>query len=88
LWAVARDLKVPLDEKVKHLRDLPYTLSYVVRKRMQIDNLNELPEEKRPTDELIWEKSPEELDSWLDRVIKNGKQETATLVIKDSDVEG
>ena len=34
----------------------------------------ELPKEKRPTDKMIFDFPPEELDQWLDQVL-NGKQE-------------
>jgi hypothetical protein len=44
-----------------------------MRKRMQIDNLNELSKDKRPTDEMIFEGSSEELDRWLDKVL-SGKE--------------
>jgi len=39
-----------------------------VRKKSQIDSFRELPKEKRPTETMIWEGSPEELETWFDRV--------------------
>lgn len=53
--------------------ELPWTISYVVRKRTQIDSYNELPKEKRPPDNLIWYSIPEEIDKWFDKVFKSGK---------------
>ncbi len=57
----------------------------------QIDNLNELPKEKRPPDNIIWDGTSEELDDWLDRVLGDPKKRPQTnvqLVIKDNEVEG
>jgi len=70
---VAKNLLVPLDTKLKELKDLPYTISYVIRKRLQIDNLNELPKEKRPPDKILWSGTPEDLDDWLDKVLPSKK---------------
>jgi hypothetical protein len=75
---------------VKHLLQLPYTISFVIRKMQQIDNLNELPKEKRPPDYIIWDGTTEEMDEWLDRVLDHsGKKQTQVeFVIKGSDIEG
>jgi len=54
---------------------------------LQIDNLNELPKEKRPTDEMIFEGSPEELDSWLERVLSGKEQDQFYLNIRDEEIE-
>jgi len=70
LWAIAKELKV-FPNKIEELAEIPHTISYVIRKRMQIDSLNELPEEKRPPDYLIWWSTPEELDHWIKQVIKD-----------------
>lgn len=55
---------------------------------MQIDNLNELPEDKRPPESMIWDGTPEDIDNWLNRVFK-GKQESnkANIVIRDDEIE-
>lgn len=58
-----------------------------MRKRLQIDNLNELPKDKRPTDEMIFEDPPEELDKFLDRVISGKEQSKFDLEIRDEDIE-
>lgn len=88
MWAIARDLQVPLDTKIKELNDIPYTITYVIRKRMQIDNLNELPEEKRPPELMIWDGTQEELQSWIDRVVRGKESKTAEIVIPDYEIEG
>ena len=66
---------------------MPHTISYVIRKRQQIDSLSELPKEKRPSDELIWEGSPEDLDDWLSRVFGSKEQTSVEFSIKDELVE-
>lgn len=84
-------MHVPLDSRIKVLSDTPYTISFVIRKMQQIDNLNELPKEKRPTDDIIWEGTSEDLDEWLEKVLGDPKkrpQETIELVIKPDEVEG
>jgi len=60
----------------------------VVRKRIQVDNYNELPKEKRPTEKMIWEGTPEEIDNWLDRVFSKKTETEAVFTIKDSEIEG
>lgn len=52
---------------------MPYTISYVIRKRQQIDNLNELPKEKRPPENILWEGTSEDLEEWLTDVLKTNK---------------
>ncbi len=82
-------MRIPLDPKIKELKQLPYTISYVIRKLQQVDNLNELPKEKRPPDDIIWDGTSDELDEWLDRVLSNPKnKETVEFIIKDKDIEG
>jgi hypothetical protein len=77
-----------LDSRIKTLADTPHTISYVIRKRQQIDSLSELPKEKQPDLETIWDKSPEALDEWITRVF-NPKEKLTTLIdIKDDMVEG
>lgn len=81
-------MQVPLDPNLKELSDIPYTISYIIRKRQQIDNLNELPKEKRPPDSLIWEGTSEELDDWLDKVFDKKIKDTVDVYIKPAEVEG
>lgn len=81
-------MKVPLDDSVEEIEDLPYTISFVVRKRQQIDNLNELPEEKRPPELMLWDGTSEEIDAWLKKVMGGKAETTAELIIKDNEIEG
>ena len=81
-----------MDKRVEHLENMPYTISFVIKKRMQIDNLMELPKEKRPSSKLIWEGSAEELEEWLEVVLNPDKKKKRTnvfeFVIPESQIEG
>jgi len=59
----------------------------VIRKRIQIDNLNELPREKRPSDWLIWWAYPEELDNWLDKILSGKVKPKAEILISEDEIE-
>jgi hypothetical protein len=86
---VASALRVPLDLKLEKLQDIPHTISYVIRKRIQVDNLNELPKEQRPPIKMMWEGTAEEIDEFLERafnVSKTGKSED--LIMDLNDIEG
>ena len=54
---------------------------------MQIDSLNELPQEKRPPDLMIWDGKPEDIQKWLKDVFDNKKKPITTLVINESEIE-
>jgi len=82
-------LQIPLDPRIKELADLPYTISFIIRKRQQIDNLSELPKEKKPPEDLIWNGSPEELEDWLSKVFDNKKGNNDIIFsIDPKNVEG
>jgi len=66
-------LKLPLDTDLTEIRDLPYTISFVIRKRMQIDSINEIPKEKRPPELMLWDGDSEEIESWINKAF-DGKQ--------------
>lgn len=55
---------------------------------MQIDNLNELPKEKRPSEWMIWEGTSDEIESWLNKVLSGKQSSTANLVIDERKIEG
>lgn len=83
-------MQIPLDPNIKQLTDVPYTISYVIRKRIQIDNLNEIPQDKRPPEMMIWDGTSEELEDWIDRVFDKKKKkdfDTAKILIFDSELE-
>lgn len=81
-------MQVPLDPRVEELSQLPYTISYVVRKMQQIDNFNELPKEKRPPTDMIWDGTSDELDEWLDRVLGGPKKPQHEVELLIDDIEG
>jgi len=58
--------------------ELPWTISFVVRKRIQIDSYNELPKEKRPPDKLIWYGTSEDIEKWFDKVFSDNKKKDTT----------
>jgi len=66
---------------------MPYTISFVIKKRLQIDNLNELPKDKRVPEYMIWDSSPEEIEEWLDRVMNRKPTDTSELIILDREIE-
>ena len=85
IWSLAKALHTPLDQKVEELKDYPYTISYTIRKLTQIDNLRELPKEKQPTEKIIWEGTAEELDDWIEDVVKD--RGTDVVEIPFSEIE-
>ena len=65
---------------------MPYTISFVIRKLIQLDSFNELSKEKRPPDDIIWDGTQDDIESWIDRVIY--KKEPQTFKLDLIDVEG
>ncbi len=84
---MSKALHYPLDSKINTLIEVPYTISFVIRKRMQLDNINELPKEKRPSDHLIWDAPSDELNEWFNKVSKNKEPQNAEIVFLDSEIE-
>jgi hypothetical protein len=65
-------------------------MSYVAKKRLQIDNLNELQKEKRPPDTILWWGTAEDLEEWLDKVLGTKKEvqdENLEFMIRQEDIE-
>lgn len=87
MWSVAKALQVPLDKSIKNITDIPYTISFVIRKRQQIDNFNELSKDKRPPELMMWDGTPEELEEWIDKVFHPKKSMKSEFVIDDSEIE-
>lgn len=50
---------------------------------MQVDNLSELPRDKQPPDDILWEGDSEELDEWLDSVFSAKKDTGLSLTLDD-----
>ena len=55
---------------------------------MQVDNLSELPKDKRPPELTIWDGTSDDIESWLDRVFSGKQESKANLVISPKDIEG
>jgi len=90
MWSSSNSLQLPLDPSIKSSRELPYTISYVIRKRLQIDSLMELPKEKRPPDNILWSNGSKKLEQWLDNVLRPNKKEKVNehLHIPIDQIEG
>ena len=54
---------------------------------MQIDNLNQLPEEKRPPEFMIWDSPPEAIEEWLAKVYDKKDPDIIEFEILESDIE-
>jgi hypothetical protein len=59
----------------------------VIRKRLQIDSLNELPKEKRPPNNIIWDGTSRDLENWLDTVFNNKKPPQTNIFINEDEIE-
>ena len=81
-------MKIPLDDNITDLSDVPYTISYVIRKRIQLDSFNEVPKDKRPPASLVWDGTSKELDEWFDSVYGKNKNKSDKLSLTLSDIEG
>lgn len=62
--------------------EVPWTISFVLRKRMQIDSFAELPKEKRPPDNIIWHGTQDDIDRWFDKVFKRGDKPGEEVVLE------
>lgn len=80
-------MQIPLDSKIEKLEDIPHSISYVVRKRQQIDSLAELPKDKRPPEKMIWDGTPEEMEDWIDNVVLGNAQGNIDIMIDEGEIE-
>lgn len=80
-----------MHEDLPPVDELPWTISYVIRKRMQLDSYAELPKEKRPPDWMIWYGTNEDIDDWFDKVFDRKKRkgynpDEIVIQIADEDI--
>jgi hypothetical protein len=76
-----------LHKKLPPIDELPWTISYVLRKRAQVESFKELPKDKRPPDDYIWYLPPEKLDEWFDRVLyKDSPKDEVIFEIDESEI--
>lgn len=80
-------MRIPLAKKITELTDLPYTISFVIRKRLQIDGFSDMPKEKRPSEKMIWEGTVEDIERWIEEVYGNKVKQEFDFVISDSEIE-
>lgn len=77
-----------MHENLPSADELPWTISYVIRKRAQIDSFNEIPSEKRPPDDLIWYGTQKDIDEWFKKVLKTtGNPNEFILNISEDEIE-
>lgn len=74
----------PLDTRLISIIDYPYTISFVIRKALQIEGFNELPKNKRPP-ENIWDNATE-MELWIDN-LSAGEPNTVDLIIPEWEIE-
>ena len=55
----------------------------MIRKRTQIDALNEFPKDKRPPEFMIWDGYSEDIEEWIDTVVDKKEQQTVDILLKD-----
>lgn len=79
-------MQIPLDSNIRNIEDIPYTLSFAIRKNIQVDALAEVPKDKRPTDRMVWDGDSEELESWLDNMYNSKKQNVVDFEIDEGDI--
>jgi hypothetical protein len=85
MWHIVQNSNIQFDELFVGIADIPYTFSFLIRKRMQIDSWMELPKDKRPP-ESIWD-DPDELEDWFDRVFDTDKQTEFNIEYDENEVE-
>ena len=55
---------------------------------MQIDSLMELPKDKRPPEDIIWDGTSKDIDIWIDRVYGSKGSQANSITFSIQDVEG
>jgi hypothetical protein len=88
VWSTTKASGLPLHIDLPPADELPWTISYVIRKRAQLDSFNELPKEKRPPDSMIWYGDNRDIDNWFDKVFKSDRRPDEILLdISDEEIE-
>ena len=83
-WRIVKELHYPLHSTLKDITtsEYPYTITFVMKRRMQLDSYLELPEDKRPP-RAIWD-YPSQLDEWFKNAFSDGsKQNEFTLPVDE-----
>jgi hypothetical protein len=89
MWSTAKASGIPLHKGLPPTDELPWTISYVIRKRAQLDSFNELPADKRPPTNMIWYGDSKDIDNWFRKVfkMKEGNPDEFILQISDDEIE-
>ena len=82
-WQIIKHTGLALDNRIKNVAQVPYTISYVIRQRAFLDSLNELPKDKRPPEKLVFDGTREELENWLEGVLSDKIQPTVTINLSE-----
>ena len=62
-------------------------MTYLIKKRQQLDNFLELPKEKQPPDLMIWWGTPEDIEDWLDKVYsRKPKDDDIEFIIREEEI--
>lgn len=87
MWGVHKNSPLPLHSDLPAADKLPWTISYVIRKRAQIDSFMELSKEKRPPERMIWYGTPDEIEDWFDKVFSNRTPQNEFVVqVSEDDI--
>jgi hypothetical protein len=84
VWLIAKELKA-LPKTLEEIARLPYTISYVLRKQMQLDSFEEISADKRPPDRIVWWGTAEEIDQWIKSAFNLGTSNE--ILISDAEIE-
>jgi hypothetical protein len=53
----------------------------------QIDNLNELPKDKRPPQDIIWDGTSDDMEEWLEKVLSGPNKVKREVEFLIDDIE-
>lgn len=87
LWHIAEKTGQVLHSNLKYVTDYPYTVSFVIRRRMMIDGFYELAKDQRPPKSLY--DKPNALKEWFERIFdsKGSKQTEFEFGANDDEIE-
>jgi hypothetical protein len=86
MWHIVQNSNIKFSELFVDIDFLPYTFSYLIRKRMQIDSwMENLPKKHRPP-ESIWDDAGE-LEEWFERIYSEEAQTEFNIDWNENEVE-
>ena len=72
----------PLDKSLRGILDFPYTISFCIKKALQIQSFYELPKDKIPPERIWFDE--EALEEWFDALQDN---RSAGIYIDEDEIE-